>query len=289
MTGPCDKHKDRLPDFNDRADYRKSRNIEDSEVAEYRRSRRYMPLIDRYLEERDTPVQDLRILDFGCGRGLLVAFLRSKGFDAYGVDISEKYVSASRAYFSRNYQNENVLSVIGDDSRTSFDDGYFDIILSDQVLEHVEHLAHVAREVSRLLKTGGVALLILPPRRGLIEPHMKIPFVHWLPKRTVRMLAIGFFLFLGIGKNYFAEYRLRDRSRIFYQYSVDHTFYRSNPDIARCFESFGLRCDISEAVRAHLANKFGSRWAPLLRIPVLRHMLVAMYANFWSLCIYCWR
>ncbi len=168
MTGPCEKHKDRLPDFNDRADYRKSRKIEDSEVAEYRRSRRYMPLIDRYLEERDTPVQDLRILDFGCGRGLLVAFIKSMGFDAYGVDISEKYVSASRAYFSRNYQNENVLSVIGDDSRTSFDDGYFDIILSDQVLEHVEHLAHVAREVSRLLKPGGVALLILPPRRGLI-------------------------------------------------------------------------------------------------------------------------
>lgn len=152
-----------------------------------------MPLIDRYLMEKDTPVQKLRILDFGCGRGLLVAFLRSKDFDAYGVDISEKYISATRAYFSQNYGNENVLSVVGDRSRTLFDDGYFDIILSDQVLEHVEHLEHVANEVSRLLKPGGVALHILPPRWRLVEPHMKIPFVHWLPKRNERKLAIGFF------------------------------------------------------------------------------------------------
>ena len=94
----------------------------------------------------------------------MVAFLKSKGFEVYGVDISENYIPTNRAYFLQKYGNESILSVIGDSSKTPFEDGYFDIVLSDQVLEHVENLEHVAKEVSRLLKPGGISLHILPPR-----------------------------------------------------------------------------------------------------------------------------
>ena len=118
---------------------------------------------------------------------------------------------------------------------------------------------------------------------------MQIPFVHWLPKRNIRKLAIGLFLFLGIGKDYFSEFGLKDRSTILYRYSTDQTFYRSNSSIARCFEYFGMRCEITEAVRTHLAIKLRTKGRLALRVSILRHLLIAVYANFWSLRIYCWR
>lgn len=67
-----------------------------------------------------------------------------------------------------------------------FQDDSFDVVLSNHVIEHVgeqaEQLAHLA-ELRRVLTPGGVGYLAVPNRWMLVEPHYRLAFLSWLPRR----------------------------------------------------------------------------------------------------------
>src|SRR4051812_27299202 len=76
------------------------------------------------------------ILDYGCGTGELVQLLRAAGFDAYGVDIrwpGGDYGQIDASELGRS----GVLRYYEEGGRLPFDDDTFDLIVSDQVFEHV--------------------------------------------------------------------------------------------------------------------------------------------------------
>ena len=54
---------------------------------------------------------------------------------------------------------------------------FFDIVISNQVLEHIESIDLVIDEIARITKSGGIGLHIFPSRRHLIEAHLKMPFI----------------------------------------------------------------------------------------------------------------
>lgn len=67
-----------------------------------------------------------------------------------------------------------------------FDNQRFDVVITNHVIEHVgddeaqfEHL----REIRRVLKADGLAYLAVPNRWMLTEPHYRLPFLSWLPRR----------------------------------------------------------------------------------------------------------
>jgi SAM-dependent methyltransferase len=66
------------------------------------------------------------------------------------------------------------------------DDDGFDLAVSNHVVEHVggadAQQEHV-RELTRVLRPGGVGYLATPNRNFPIEPHFKVPFLAWLPTR----------------------------------------------------------------------------------------------------------
>src|ERR1019366_9228148 len=62
-----------------------------------------------------------------------------------------------------------------------FADCYFDLVVNNQVLEHVDDLDGVLREIHRVVKPGGQVLSIFPSRDVFREGHIGIPFAHWFP------------------------------------------------------------------------------------------------------------
>jgi hypothetical protein len=66
--------------------------------------------------------------------------------------------------------------------RAPFPDGCFHALISYQVLEHIEDLAAAAAEWARLTAGGGAGFHIYPPHFRLVEAHLFMPFVHWLPR-----------------------------------------------------------------------------------------------------------
>ncbi|MEA2125181.1 MAG: hypothetical protein QOI80_1963 [Solirubrobacteraceae bacterium] len=104
-----------------------------------------------------------RVLDFGCGDGALVAAWQELGLNIRGCDLSVPAGAPS-------------LSVIGEPYRLPYDDDEFDVVVSDQVFEHVMDYGVAFRELRRVTRPGGVGLHIFPARWRPVEAHVFVPF-----------------------------------------------------------------------------------------------------------------
>jgi SAM-dependent methyltransferase len=229
---------------------------------------------EMWRETRATP----RIVDIGCGRGDMVAWLRAQGWDAYGIDVSPDYIERGREYLVRHGDDPARLQVMNDDFTYPFDDGMFDVVLSDQVLEHVGDIDAFASEVARVTALGGSGLHIWDAKWRPVESHLRSPFVHWVPKGPARRAAVSAALRLGLAAPYFTQLPFEDRVEIFHRFSEEETFYRSVRATIAGMERHGLSCD----ARLASQDKIGMRLptAPKAALPLLgflyRHLASAV-------------
>lgn len=98
--------------------------------------------------------QDEKCLDVGCGVGTVVKYLLSDGLNAYGCDVSDLFINS-------NKELVNNLTVY-DGQILPFDSDYFDVCGSFNVLEHVENPELFITEMNRVLKKGGVGIIVCP-------------------------------------------------------------------------------------------------------------------------------
>ena len=110
------------------------------------------------------PNKNIRILDYGCGGGKLLFFLHNLGYkNIKGCDVIDNYgekkfiqIDLNNKFFKNIFNLDNVLSSCRqfeekDKNLTEYDDQSFDLILSEQVLEHCQNLDGYINECLRLL------------------------------------------------------------------------------------------------------------------------------------------
>jgi len=200
--------------------------------------------------------QDLRVLDWGCGRGRTVLKLLEMGIDAYGVDIDLKPIQNGIPLMrSRGIAPEQRLFHIRDGCLTPFEDHYFHILLSEQVFEHVSDVDALLEEMHRTAMPGGCGFHVFPAKWRVVEPHLHIPFVHWLPKNQLRY----WYLYLMINRA--AAWKGMDgksaseKAMVYYNYSVRKTYYRPLYIICRLFNKHGFDVAIQPNGRPSRALK----------------------------------
>ena len=94
------------------------------------------------------------VLDLGCGGGFLAEEFAKDGFAVTGVDPAARSIEAARKHAVDN--NLVIDYRIGKGEALAFLDDSFDIVACCDVLEHVDDLQKVIREVARTLKPGGI-------------------------------------------------------------------------------------------------------------------------------------
>ena len=109
----------------------------------------------------------VRVLDLACGVGHTVAELAAAGHDAHGVDISAEAVRLGQVYGVRN------LGFL-DSSKTLYPDNHFDAVLLIDLLEHLKDESWAVNEAHRVLRPGGVAIVITPAFKFLWGIHDEI-------------------------------------------------------------------------------------------------------------------
>lgn len=114
---------------------------------------------------------DERVLDIGCGRGLMVigAAKRLRSGSAFGIDLwnVEDQSGSSAANARQNAEIEGVADRVvirdGDACEIPYPDGYFDVVLSSFCIHNIENAedrAKAIREVARVLKPGGTVAIV---------------------------------------------------------------------------------------------------------------------------------
>ena len=98
-----------------------------------------------------------KILDFGCGGGASLKFFKSKGFDVYGVDISEKDIARARQSMP-DVKDHFLVIPPKPDPQDMFFGGKFDLIISIQTLYFFSNKDFQIRlqTLHNMLKPGGV-------------------------------------------------------------------------------------------------------------------------------------
>ena len=100
------------------------------------------------------PVEGRRILDLGCGDGLLTWTLAERGAWAVGIDVDRAMLDVASARFVRS-QRQPPRFVEGRIEQLPFPDGSFDVVVIVTVLCLVADRAGAVREAARILGPGG--------------------------------------------------------------------------------------------------------------------------------------
>jgi 2-polyprenyl-6-hydroxyphenyl methylase/3-demethylubiquinone-9 3-methyltransferase len=129
------------------------------------------------------PFEGLRLLDIGCGGGLLSEPMTRLGFQVTGVDASEKNIATAATHAA-----EQGLEI---DYRASTAEALleageppFDVILNMEVIEHVADPAAYLQDCARLLKPGGLMVVATLNRtlKALALAKIGAEYVlRWLP------------------------------------------------------------------------------------------------------------
>lgn len=116
----------------------------------------------RWLISLLNPLPDKRLLDISCGQGALLRFAALARLKAFGLDLSATAVKIAHA------SNDDTTVGVSDAERLPYGDNTFDYVTNIGSLEHYFHPCQAVQEMSRVLKSNGLACVLLPNTYGLL-------------------------------------------------------------------------------------------------------------------------
>lgn len=130
-------------------------------------------------------------LENGCGVGMYVEHLAAFGGIVTGLEYDYQRAADARS------RSDRIINAAGE--KLPFPSNHFDLILSHEVLEHVQNDAQAVAEMVRVLKVGGRAVIFVPNRWYPFETHGiywrgkyhfgNKPLVNYLPRKWRDKLA----------------------------------------------------------------------------------------------------
>ena len=105
------------------------------------------------IKNENKPLEKIKILDIGCGGGLLSEPMSRLGAEVVGIDASEKNISVAKLHAMKNKLNIKYLCASPETLKTNLK---FDVILNMEIIEHVENIDLFLESCSKLLNKGGI-------------------------------------------------------------------------------------------------------------------------------------
>jgi ubiquinone/menaquinone biosynthesis C-methylase UbiE len=145
------------------------------------------------------------VLDVGCGRGEYLRGLLAHTPNALGIDTAARKLEDCWT----QHPELRDLALQRSAHDMLFASNQFDVVIVNEVLEHVPDQDGALREIWRVLKPGGKFLLFCPNRFYPFETHgllirgtlrMWLPFLHYLPSSLCKLLSIE-----AVARNYWPK------------------------------------------------------------------------------------
>ena len=105
------------------------------------------------LDNKKTPLKNIKILDIGCGGGLLSEPMCRLGAAVTGIDASDKNINVAKLHSKKN--NLKINYFCSSPEKFTVKDK-FDVILNMEIVEHVEDINFFLKSCTNLLKKNGI-------------------------------------------------------------------------------------------------------------------------------------
>lgn len=121
-----------------------------------------------------------QVLDIGSGMGGFLVAAQRNAIRAVGIEPNADYCAITRLRAARYGLPPRVTRGYGES--LPFADHSFDVVLAQDILEHVRDPFATLREIHRVLKSSGVALVTVINRFAWRDPHYHLFGLNWLPR-----------------------------------------------------------------------------------------------------------
>ena len=108
------------------------------------------------IKKEQKPLERLKILDIGCGGGLLSEPMKRLGADVVGIDASPKNIQVAKLHAKKNKLDISYFCASPENFETK---NKFDVILNMEIIEHVDDVEFFLKSCSNLLKKNGVMFI----------------------------------------------------------------------------------------------------------------------------------
>ena len=108
------------------------------------------------LKNKIKPLNKIKILDIGCGGGLLSEPMKRLGANVTGIDASIKNIKIAKLHAQKNKLSINYLCSSPEKFKTK---KKYDVILNMEIVEHVDDLNFFLKSCSKLLKKNGLMFI----------------------------------------------------------------------------------------------------------------------------------
>lgn len=178
-----------------------------------------------------------KILDVGCAMGVFLDVAKKRGWEPFGVEISE-YASA----YARDKFGLNVIT--GKLRTANFPNDYFDAVTVQSVLEHLTDPTDLLKEVHRILRQGGILRVYVPNSGSLF---------YYLVGASFKMS------FHRIRKPLFTLYTIHH-----IPYTVQHYYHFSPNNLKRLPNKAGFEVITLQLQETHIERHIPSKIAQIV-------------------------
>jgi len=191
-----------------------------------------------YVRSQDN-YKNIKVLDYGCGKGEILQLLLDNGINTYGVDVYHQ--GPSEDVLNSELYKSGKIKIIEVNKNLPFEDKSFDLIVSNQVFEHVSDIDFAVSELNRILKDDGKMYHHFPSSEVWREGHIGIPFAHWFGKKSKsRYFYTYLFRALGLGHNK-KNRSIKEWTDHSLNYIDNFCYYRDVDELITSFAKFDIR------------------------------------------------
>jgi len=108
------------------------------------------------ITQKKTPLKNIKILDIGCGGGLLSEPMCRLGAEVTAIDASKKNISVAKLHSKKNKLKIKYICTSPEKLKIK---KKFDVILNMEIIEHVEDVGFFLKSCSGLLKKNGIMFI----------------------------------------------------------------------------------------------------------------------------------
>jgi 2-polyprenyl-6-hydroxyphenyl methylase/3-demethylubiquinone-9 3-methyltransferase len=160
-----------------------------SETGKFKPLHKFNPIrisyIRKKIEENFKIDENLKILDVGCGGGLIAEPFTKMGANVTAIDASQKNIEVAKIHAERSGLKIDYRTTTAEDLVKTNEQ--FDVVFALEIVEHVANVEGFIESCSKLVKPGGLLFVATINRtlKSLALAKIAVEYIlHWLPRGT---------------------------------------------------------------------------------------------------------